>query len=129
MANTVFCKISAPGAFKIKIEKVPLFTVILYQFFKKLQNFLLILCNLPSQKDSYIGGRLLREKKTLKFYEKHWLVRDLVFHGRQHVKKRPTSLRERGGGDPVTILSGLLKCGNVVYGAEYMGSFVNCFVC
>ena len=41
MRNTVFCVISAPGAFEIKIEKVPLFSAILYQFLQKLQTFLL----------------------------------------------------------------------------------------
>ena len=43
--STIFC------AFKIRIEKVIFFLATLHQFFQKLQSFLLILCNLQSQKE------------------------------------------------------------------------------
>ena len=54
---TVFCLISAPGAFEIRIKSLLLFTAILPKFFKKLLTFLLILCNWQSQKK---GGALIR---------------------------------------------------------------------
>ena len=48
---TVFCVISAPSGFEIKIEKVFFFPAILHQFLQKFQFFLLILCSLQSQKE------------------------------------------------------------------------------
>ena len=59
---TVFCVISAQGAFEIRIEKVSLFPAILHQFLPKLQTFLSISCNLQSQKER---GALIRGVRLL----------------------------------------------------------------
>ena len=66
---TVFCVISAPGAFEIRIKEVPLFTAILHSFLKKPQTFLLILCNIQSQKErgALIRGRALITQNTVIF--------------------------------------------------------------
>ena len=64
---TVFCVISAPGAFEIKIEKVPFFPGILHYFLQKLQTFFLILNNLQSQKErgALIRGEALITQNTV----------------------------------------------------------------
>ena len=74
--NTLFCVISALGAFEIRINKVPLFISIFHEFVKTPQTFLLILYNLQSQKErgALIRGRALITQNTVVIFTPRFVV-------------------------------------------------------